>query len=726
MAFLNPILLLGLLGIAVPVLIHLRNRRRVVRLRWGAMRFLRVAIERNEKRMRMEDLLLLLLRCLLVGLIALALARPAFKGGAGLAGMFARQKVVGVVVVDVSGSMASTDGVKSRVELAKEAAEQIVAGMPAGSRMALWTASDGVGGVEKLIDEPTNDLGLVRKMIGEIKGTDRGTQLAGTLLEAESVLKTAAGSERKEVYLVTDGQRRGVDVGAMTQALKEGEAVHATMLLVGSPVRGNVGISDLRASTGIVTVGRQVRYVATVTNYGEREVRDVRVVLKVDADAGHDVPAGDEGRVDVIGAGESKTVSLYGRFAAAGMHSVRAEIAAVGSGLESAGGSYLSDDERTVVSRVVDRVKVLLVDGDPGREAREGQAFYLRQALMPMAGSEEGFVKVDVVAGVDVDSKEGLRLDDYDAVVLAGVTDVSPAFADTLLAYVNRGGGMVFFPGPGTSAGAVNGELVEKRGVLGARLGAVREKSTVTLSARDLQHPIVSIWNDAGAGDLTSVHLSKAYALAPAAGAHVVLRDSEAAAAVVEKRVGLGVTLEFSTTANTAWTDMPLRPGIFVPLLYRSLGYAISGGDEQRLNIRAGTEWGYRAPNDWIGRDATVHGPDGRVDAGRVELLGGEARVTVAKTNLAGVYQVKGTGDAELKFAAVREPAESETALLTDADISTLRTAAEVISYSPGSNSLSALVRERAGVELWSMLAAVGLTLAAVETVLAWRFSISK
>ena len=82
MSFLNPIMLAGLAAIAVPIIIHLLNRRKFQKVVWAAMRFLRISVEQNQRRMRIEDMILLILRCLLVALLALALARPAILSNA--------------------------------------------------------------------------------------------------------------------------------------------------------------------------------------------------------------------------------------------------------------------------------------------------------------------------------------------------------------------------------------------------------------------------------------------------------------------------------------------------------------------------------------------------------------------------------------------------------------------------------------------------------------------
>src|SRR5678815_1595123 len=109
MSFLNPIMLAGLAAISVPIIIHLLNRRKFRKVVWAAMKFLQNAVEQNQRRMRIEDLILLALRCLLLALLAIALARPAIISDA--AAVFGQSKVTGVIILDNSRSMGMSDGV---------------------------------------------------------------------------------------------------------------------------------------------------------------------------------------------------------------------------------------------------------------------------------------------------------------------------------------------------------------------------------------------------------------------------------------------------------------------------------------------------------------------------------------------------------------------------------------------------------------------------------------
>src|SRR5713226_3715644 len=74
--FVNPgFLLIAAALVSVPIIIHLLNRMRFKRIRWAAMEFLLKAQKRTRKRLIIEQLLLLALRCLLIFLVGLLVSR---------------------------------------------------------------------------------------------------------------------------------------------------------------------------------------------------------------------------------------------------------------------------------------------------------------------------------------------------------------------------------------------------------------------------------------------------------------------------------------------------------------------------------------------------------------------------------------------------------------------------------------------------------------------------
>src|SRR5438552_11762095 len=107
MSFLAPFMLWGSLATGIPIALHFFFRSRYRTVPWAAMKFLLTSIEQTSRRLRFQELLLLVLRCVILVLLALALSRPlstAVRGtGQGAA-------VDAAFVFDTSFSMGAMDG----------------------------------------------------------------------------------------------------------------------------------------------------------------------------------------------------------------------------------------------------------------------------------------------------------------------------------------------------------------------------------------------------------------------------------------------------------------------------------------------------------------------------------------------------------------------------------------------------------------------------------------
>src|SRR5688572_2097465 len=482
MSFLNPILLAGLAAVAVPIIIHLLNRRKFQKVVWAAMRFLKASVEQNQRRMRIEDMILLALRCLLVMLLALALARPAILSKA--TDMFGQSKVTGVIVLDNSYSMGVSDGTMTRFDKAREAALEAIDSMPVGSATAVLLASDVVQGA---IPEPTFDMNLARKVIRDAPLTDRATDLLPAIDKAIDVLRERLAL-RREIYLVTDGQAAGwrqlSEIQTSFEKAKSEITTH--VILTGEHEENNLGVSDLRLASGLSPVKQSLRFEVKVTNFGKEEARNVRVALNVDTEA-----PSDEFTIEALPAGSTKSISLFAKLMTEGFHSVHARI------LDD---RLRADDRRSLVVRAIKDVRVLLIDGDPGSEARDSETYFLRNALVPIPPEmqEDYFIKATTVTTPELAS---VRLDDFDALILANVSDLSENTLRNFEQYLRRGGGLMIFPGAKSNPTFYNEQLFRRFQFLPAGLGTPRgdaeqDEKYFTLQDQDYQHSIVAIWND--------------------------------------------------------------------------------------------------------------------------------------------------------------------------------------------------------------------------------------
>ena len=687
------------------------------------MRFIQLSVEKNRKRMEIEDLILLALRCLLLLLLALALARPAWRDSA--AGALGLSKVTAVILLDNSGSMGLNDGVETRFEQAIKAAEQVVDSLPSGSAAAVYLASDDA---QPLLPEPTHDLNLVRKVIREARLSDRVTDLQPPL---EKALKTLEGraSVQREVYLITDDQATGWrqlgDIQKLLGQADEVDKVQTHLVFVGEDEPRNLAVTDLSLATGLAPVNRPLRFEIEVTNTGKVPVENAKVSLHLD-----DGTASDSMVIPGIPAGESRMASLFGRLPSAGWHSVEARVT---------GDRLAFDDSRVVAVRGIRELKVLLVDGDPGPEARAAETFFLRHGLTPVPFAErpDYFIKPRAAS---VAQLSGLRFDDFDVVVLANVAELTIAQSQLLERFVKRGGGLLVFGGDRVNASFYNGQLVDALGLLPARIGdgfgdAKSEREFFHLQARNYGHPIVALWRNQSAGTLASARFYRAVELQPVAGgtntteaASVALRFDNDKPAIVEKLHGLGRVVLFASTGDIAWNDLPVRPA-FVPLLHRTIA-AVTRHQDAAANLPVGQAYARRMNAELVGRNARVTTPvhEGEEhELVRVEMNAGLPTLTFDHTDRAGRYRVR-LDDAteESLFAAQPDARESELSPMSEDDVAELTKVATVTRWTPHTSLRQTVEQQRVGAEFWLPLAILVLALAGTETALAQYFSRSK
>ena len=148
-----------------------------------------------------------------------------------------RQDATVVLLIDVSGSMASTDVSPSRLAVARYAALRFVDRLPHGYQVAVVLFSDHTA----VVSPPTQDLARVRAVIEGARTGPQGTALGEAVWHsidvAESVPKTSNGKKPPAVVMVfSDG---GLDAGQIspTQAIAKAqrEGIPISTLAIGTP-----------------------------------------------------------------------------------------------------------------------------------------------------------------------------------------------------------------------------------------------------------------------------------------------------------------------------------------------------------------------------------------------------------------------------------------------------------------------------------------------------------
>jgi len=727
-SFLAPYLLWSALAAGIPVAIHFFFRSRYRTVPWAAMEFLLQAVEQTSRRLKFQELLLLLLRCALLLLLALALARPTTRLVTG-----AGDAVDAVLLIDNSMSMDAREGGVTRLERAKAAAKAVVDHLPPHSTAQVIAFSDRA---ELLNPKRPTDRDAVRSAIDGLPATARGSDLLPGLRLASDALRRGTAPQR-EVYVFSDLQALAFDAQATAVVESFRELKDRSTILLGrcgtAPPR-NATIVGIAPQSGLPHTGERGGFAVLVKNTGPTPLRDLTVTLTLD---------GDEARresqpIRQLEPGETRAVTLSGRWTAAGLRTLTARIR---------GDDLAADDRFDQVVPVRDRVRVLVVDGASNeREPEKSASFYVMHALLPVKDADK--VRHPVQPRVVAASQASpAQLAEVDVCLLVNVAaerdparpgDVLPGdFAEALARFVRDGKALIIFAGDRVEPEAYNRLLLERLGLLPLRLAEVRKRADgaeVGFDRGSASDPALRRFRDdstyqtfalvktATSLDGTDLPPDPGEVRTPT---QVLLRFTDGRPAIARRSVGSGIVALVTTSADVSWTDAPLWVNVFVPLTDALLTHLLlAEADAHNTTAPAGIRW--FVPAAAAERAFALLAPDGRrVRLGLPEPVRGRPWVRAADTAVAGLYRIiPADADAPaVPFAVTADRTESEQPeTLTDERID------ERLGFSPVhlmvGDDLSAFAGgERAKGEWTPWLLRVLLALAVVEMAFAWWVS---
>ncbi|MCY3020364.1 MAG: BatA domain-containing protein [Planctomycetota bacterium] len=283
MSFWHAAFLAGTATFVIPIIIHLVFRMRKRRLVFSSLRFLQQSLLKESRRLRLRDLILLLLRCAACILIALSFARP-FRPASVLAGAVGRPQEDVVLVLDDSPSLLAQEGASVRWPSLLERVRKEVSRHVPGDHVALVLASD-PGRAEI---ELSGNFGAITAALQRDKPSSRRGDLAQALNTGIELLSSSQQLVRRLV-LYSDVQANQVDRGAWAEiaqkaaAAGRGIGVEIETPSGTQPARlPNVSVVDVRPKTDVWIEGRPVSFAVRVANHGDGEHPSLLVKLVVD------------------------------------------------------------------------------------------------------------------------------------------------------------------------------------------------------------------------------------------------------------------------------------------------------------------------------------------------------------------------------------------------------------------------------------------------------------
>jgi len=193
---------MGSIGVLIPLVLHLIQSRRTVKVPFSTIRFLKLAQEKSSSRIKMENILLWILRTLLLVILALAFAMPMLRSkGAGT--WLGRSPRDVAIVIDASYSMDYNLGRSTVWQKAIDTASAVIDGLGEQDRFCIYVARDHV---EPVIEQLSGDREEGLSRLKALEFSQGSSQLAPAVMEANEALAESEVRREREIHIITDTQ----------------------------------------------------------------------------------------------------------------------------------------------------------------------------------------------------------------------------------------------------------------------------------------------------------------------------------------------------------------------------------------------------------------------------------------------------------------------------------------------------------------------------------------
>ena len=669
LAFSNPWLLTGLAAVGLPLLVHWLTRARPRRIAFPPFKFLVEACAGQQAVHRLRTFILLLVRCLLVGALALLFARPFLKATGAAANPQPARRVV--LILDASLSMRAVQQGLPLFARAQAGAAEVLRALPSGSEAAVILEG---AAPRLLLPALSENLPALHELLIQSQPTYEIGEPSAALALAQKLLRGTG-----TIYVFSDFQKSNWE-GA--RELPAGLACRLRPVTSGAV--DNLAITAARLAPPVPVLGEPVEVTCTVFNCspGPRE-ETVRLELGEFAR---------EARV---------TLPPFGMADAA--FEVTLSRAGPVTGKVSLPPDNLSEDNTRYLAASVGKALEVVLVSDADEADWHSSAFYLSRALAPSPQAAPG---IHLVRRRGQDLDRGI-LETADVFCLAAPATLSGEAQEIIARRVSEGARLISFLDGPTSPALMFPALTPPFELQRTVISDPGE--AVALGGRKL-------FGELDAADFSTPrfrrHLQNRLFAGRAGDTVLAYADGSAALTISPAGHGSLVLVNLPLTPDGGdFIGSPIFPAWLHELL-RALRQ-----DAAEQSVAPGAPWTLDVPT--LGEGAViVTDPDGKTVAAQVLASGRNSRLALPPATKPGIYSVS-QGDAVVGCAAVNvDPCESDTRPLS------------LDQLKPGTNSAVTVLRDEEEVavgekaqDLWPRLAAAAAILLGLEMLLLalWR-----
>jgi 5S rRNA maturation endonuclease (ribonuclease M5) len=589
--FLSPVFLFGLLGIAIPILIHLMTRRQKKYIRFSAVYLLFQSKNRSIKKSTPNRLLLLFIRCLGILLLSLGLASPIFSFGESEE-ILSVSPSASVFILDDSYSMGTHAQDGTVYAEAVSALLKPVGKIPAKSAYSIVLASAST----RLLVDWTEDPTLAEKLLKTSKPSFETTSIGRAVAKAVQLLESVTQKE-KQIFIFTDFDKNGWQEEDFLDAELANKKYPVTLVDFSTLRTGqnSAAVKQADVNQEFLTNSRVIRVKSKVANLlADRPINGLDVSLSINGKQ--------QSRATLQFAPDEEVEKEF-TFPMKGNDTLDGVV-------EISEDALNADNKRFFSYQPDQKIKALVVDGDPKTIAHQRESFYLEKALNPFTVALSNIEPT-------VSTLEELRvrdLFDFSAVLLCNVRELPFDYERQLEKYVQSGGALFIALGDEIDPKYYNEKLGNLLPVSIKALHRVgRNDKPFRFDIKKSVHPALKVFKGKSLEEMKSIRFNSLYSVEPRADRKysVPLQFTNQYPAVIESDFGKGKVILYVSSVDRDWNNFPIQP-TFLPWIQRWVKYSAQGLESilhQKLLVGETFVWKEAIKNSSL----LVKSPDGKI-----------------------------------------------------------------------------------------------------------------
>lgn len=540
MIFLNPMVLFGLLASSIPVIIHFLNLRKIRKVEFSTLAFLKELQKSKIKKIKFKQWLLLLLRILIIIFLVSSFARPTLESVT-ITGAGSVVKTTAVFILDDSFSMSVIDETGSHFNKAKNIISDLLNDIREGDEVFLIRTSDPQNYTKITNNNFANNkirnssISYVTKLLGE------------SIQIASSIIKNSQNFN-KEIYLFSDLQ-------ASTSLSNGNDKMNNTLFddvtklyLFSFETKSikNLAISDLKLENQILELNKEIKLSAALSNNSSTDISDVLLSIFLNGEI-------NSNKNISVSANSSKLVTAETTLKSTGTIEILAE-------LEEDEVEF--DNQYYEILNIPESIKILMLS------EIQGDTKYLEFALNTSS-------EVFDISTFRTSKINSINLSIYDCVFLVGTNDVN---ANTKLSeYISQGGRVVLMPGSRNNSIQDFTKFIGITGYSSTEVLSDPEQYN-SFDKIEYEHPLFqNLFADA-TNEIESPKIISYIKNSPSGTGQNIIELIDGSSFLSEFRIENGTILIFNVAPTLSWSDVPLK-SIFAPLINRIVYYLVTNNE---------------------------------------------------------------------------------------------------------------------------------------------------